>query len=321
MGGGSWSNHLYNTSTKIRSAAGLDDFGYDTEVKSGRASGIHETLDPSKMTGPRESRDSDEHPESLPVAVIFDVTGSMHQIPKTLQTKLASIMDVVIEKAEVPHPQILVGAVGDSTCDRYPLQIGQFESDNRFDDQLRNIILERGGGGQDMESYALAYYFAAYHTESDSIDKRGKRGYLFTMGDEKPWPTLPSAEIKKVFGDVVAEPIEETVEALIEKASEKFNIYHLFSLDGSYSHSTEIHDRWRELLGERLIMVEDSSLIAEIISGVIHMQESAYDIDRVIDDIGVTGDARKAVENALVPLAGSNLTTSGTGTLPEAHGA
>ena len=58
----------------------------------------------------------------------------------------------------------MFGAIGDATCDRVPLQVGQFESDNRMDDDLGRIVLEGGGGGQQTESYELAMYFMARHT-------------------------------------------------------------------------------------------------------------------------------------------------------------
>jgi hypothetical protein len=197
-----------------------------------------------------------------------------------LQQKLSRLMDVVIDKAGIPDPQILVGAVGDSISDRYPLQVGQFESSNLFDEQLRNIIVERGGGGQSMESYALAYRFAADHTATDAYEKRGKKGYLFTMGDEMPWPTVTAEDVSRLFGVEASE--DETVESLIARASERWEIFHLFSLDGSYRNDKRVHDRWRKLLGERLVMVEDSSLVCEIIAGLVHMMETAYDVDRVV---------------------------------------
>jgi hypothetical protein len=249
----------------------------------------------------RESRDSDEHPESLPIAIIFDVTGSMGHIPKILQKKLASLMDVVIAKVGVNDPQILVGAVGDATCDRFPFQVGQFESDNRFDEQLRNIILEGGGGGQVMESYGLAYRFAAYHTATDAFEKRGRKGYFFTMGDEAPWPTITREQVMEIFG--VAAEADETIEDLLVKAQEKWEIFHLFSMDGSYPNRDDIHGRWRQLLGERFVKVEDSSLVCEVIAGLIHMLETAHDVDAVVRDIGLKGSAATAVKNALVPVA------------------
>ncbi len=324
MGGGTWDSSIYSAAATSRRASGIDDFDYTVKVRSGKASGIHTSLDPKGFKNPdparyhygvRESRDSDEHPNSIPIAMLFDVTGSMGRIPRVLQEKLTSLMDVIIDKAGLSDPQVLVGAVGDSTCDRYPFQVGQFESDNRFDDQLRAIILE-GGGGQVKESYGLAYYFAANHTASDAFEKRGKKGYLFTMGDEMPWPTVTGADVQKIFGvDVEG---DETVESLLSRASEQWNIFHLFALDGSYPDRMDIHDRWRQLLGERLVMVEDSSLVCEIIAGIIHMLESSYDADRVVADIGLSGAAASAVKNALVPIgnksvaAGTAARTGGT---------
>jgi hypothetical protein len=310
MGGGSWDPGAYRAAAANRVSKGVDDFDYDKKVKSGKASGVNANLDPTKVAGStsplagqnvRESRDSDEHPESVPIAVFFDVTGSMGGIPRTLQTKLASLMDVIIAKAHLKDPQILVGAIGDSTCDTYPFQVGQFESDNRFDEALRSIILESGGGGQNMESYALAYRFAAYHTATDSFEKRGKKGYLFTMGDEMPWPTVTKNDVLRIFG-VEAEG-DETVEELIVKAQEKWEIFHLFSMDGSFATATRIHDRWRNLLGERFVKVDDSSLVCEIIAGLIYMLETAADVDTIVNDIGLKGAAGASVKNALVPVS------------------
>lgn len=334
MGGGTWDTGSYVSASSARKAAGIDDFDYDKKVKTGRASGIHALLDPKTVAGPtsplagqvvRESRDGPDHPESVPIAAFFDVTGSMGGIPVVLQKKLAKLMDVVIAKAGVKDPQILVGAIGDASpgyghkdmTDRYPFQVGQFESDNRFDEALRAIILEGGGGGQVMESYGLAYFFAAYLTATDSWEKRGKKGYLITMGDEMPWPTIPEDQVEKIFGEEVRarvfgkkpegreKPRELRIEDVLSVAQERWEIFHLFSMDGSYPNEKRIHDRWRELLGERFVKVEDSSLICEIIAGLIHMLESAADVDKVVADIGVTGAAGRAVKNALVPVAGS----------------
>ena len=314
MGGGSWDSSIYATSTSARVAAGVDAFDYTNKVRSGRASGVHDTLDPTKMVNPvpgkysfplRESRDSDEHKNSVPVAIIFDVTGSMGNIPRVLQEKLMRLMDVVIDKAGLADPQILVGAVGDSYADRYPFQVGQFESDNRFDEQLRQIILEGGGGGQTKESYALAYRFAADHTATDAFEKRGKKGYFFTMGDEAPWPTVTASEVKTIFG--ISDAEDETVESLLARATERWEIFHLFAEDGSYRNDAAIHERWRKLLGERLISVDDSSLVCEVIAGIIHMLENAYDADRVVADIGLSGSDARSVKNALVTIASSSL--------------
>lgn len=77
----------------------------------------------------RESRDSEEHPESLPVFIALDETGSMGSIPdKMIRDYLPKLMDSIIDSIGVKHPQILFMGVGDHECDYCPCQVGQFES-------------------------------------------------------------------------------------------------------------------------------------------------------------------------------------------------
>ena len=325
MGTGAWDTGVYKAAASSRKAAGVADFGHDADVRAGRASGIHPDLDPKKVAGPtsplagmnvRESRDNADHPESIALAVIFDETGSMAETPMIMQKKLANLMEILVAKTGLKDAQILYGAVGDSFSDSYPFQVGQFESDNRFDEQLRSLILEGGVGCQVMESYGLAWRFAGYHTASDSFEKRGKKGYLFTMGDESLWPTISKDEVRDIFG--VEAEADESVESLLKRAQEKWEVFHLFSLDGSYPHVTSIHERWKNLLGERFVTLEDSSLVCEVIAGLIHMMESAYDATKVVDDMGLSGHARSAVHNALVPVGKTRVPRAkGSGNLPK----
>ena len=317
MGGGTWDRTSYSTSHADRTARGIPHFGYDSDVKAGRASGIHADLDPKKVAGPtsplagrpiRESRDSDEHPESLPIVAIFDVTGSMMNIPRVLQEKLAGLMDVIIAKAGIAHPQVLVGAVGDATVDRYPFQVGQFESDNRFDEQLRNIILEGGGGGQTQESYGLTYRFLAHHTETDSFNKRGKKGYAFSIGDEQPWDPVRGEEVSRIFG---VQAGDQSVAALIAEAQKTWEVYHLFANDGSYHNDEVIQGRWRSLLGERFVVVDDSSLMCEVVAGIIHSLETASGVDKAIADIGIGDREADIVRRAIAPIAAMAATQIG----------
>jgi len=252
--------------------------------------------------------------------MIFDVTGSMGRIPEMLQKKLANLMDIVISKAGIANPQILMGAVGDATCDRYPLQVGQFESDNRLDEQLRNIILEGGGGGQVMESYGFAYRFAARHTATDSFEKRGKKGYLFTMGDEGYWPVLQSEQISAIFGEHATEG--ESVDMLLTETLEQWEVFHLFAMDGSYPDRIDVHDSWSKLLGERFVKVNDSSLVCEIIAGLIYALESAKSVDQIVTDLGISDPSMiNEVSGAIVPVVASRVPSHmAQGNLPEEHG-
>src|SRR5215470_12941620 len=200
MGSGIWSTSVYDAAKKMRGGRGA--FGYsDSGAKA-----VHPDLDPRGVTT-GESRDSAEHPTSLAIAVLFDVTGSMGNVPRVLQEKLPQLLGLLVRKGYVAHPQIMFGAIGDATCDRAPLQVGQFESDNRMDGDLERILLEGGGGGQKTESYELALYFMARHTATDCFEKRGKRGYLFIIGDEMPYDVVDPDQAQRVLGDRLTEPV------------------------------------------------------------------------------------------------------------------
>jgi len=279
----------------------MDDFAYTKSYREGKVKVIHPDLDPKLMKGGiRESRDSSEHPSSRPVAIIFDVTGSMGTVPEKLQGKLTKLMDIIVDKAKMKDPQVLVGAVGDSYADQFPFQVGQFESDNRFDEQLRNIILEGGGGGQMMESYGLAYWFAANHTTTDCWEKRRQKGYLFTMGDEAFWPVLKRSELKGVFGTEVDS--DKPVAALVKEVLKQWEVFHLFSMDGGYPDRDDIKLGWIKLLGERFVKVQDSGLVCEIIAGIVYGLEAVKDAEAVLKDMGIKGPNRDSVSAAIKPV-------------------
>ena len=146
MGSGHWSSDVYETAERLRN--GKSAFSYsDSGART-----VHPDLDPFDV-GQRESRDSAEHPNSLAIAVLFDVTGSMGAVPRTLQKKLPKLLGLLQDGGYVRDPQLMFGGIGDATCDRAPLQVGQFESDNRMESYLQRILLEGGGGGQKTESY------------------------------------------------------------------------------------------------------------------------------------------------------------------------
>lgn len=108
---------------------------------------IHEQMEPSKVFI-RESRDSDNHPNSLPIIIALDLTGSMGRIPHDLvKDGLPKIMGGIIQNG-IPDPQVLFLGVGDHECDKAPLQVGQFESgDEELDLWLTRTYIEGGGGG------------------------------------------------------------------------------------------------------------------------------------------------------------------------------
>lgn len=346
MGGGSWSTHTYTARNLAKAAEGKSTFDYSDTLRSTtpRSSWtVHESLDPKKVAGPaspnagkiiRESMDSDEHPESTPIAVIFDVTGSMHRIPAVLQKKLPELDGLLMRKGYVEDPQILFGAVGDAYSDVVPLQIGQFESDNRRDEQLENIILEGGGGGGNHESYQLAAYYMARHTYLDSWEKRKKKGYLFLIGDERVYKNLPRQQVEKIIGfDGLQEDL--TTEQIFTELKEKWEVFFLFASQGSYEVGDTVDDtgptrysygyddlgqKWRDLLGQNVIILEDADAVCETIAVTIGVMEGTISLEDGLEDLKEVGADLSAVTATGKALAavgsGSAAVATASGELP-----
>lgn len=299
MGSGRFDASVYASARAFRSSAGVDDFHYSKTTLAADPDKwkVHAELDPALIKVARESRDSAEHPETVAVAVLFDVTGSMHLVPRVFQEKLPKLMTLLVTKGGLEHPHLLFGAIGDATCDRIPFQVGQFESDNRCDEQLRSIVLEAGGGGQDTESYELAYYFAGWKTALDCVEKRGKKGYLFTLGDERFYPAVLPQHVHRVFGDVGLQGPIPTERALA-KAQERFEVFHVHVQEGSYRDHPAILGAWRGLLGERVIVLEDATLVCETIASAVAMLEGVEFRD-VAEGLGLGTEALERVQSAL----------------------
>lgn len=240
----------------------------------------------------RESMDSTEHPLSTPIAVLFDVTGSMRAVPKQLVKKLPALLGLLQMKGYVADPQILFGGIGDATCDQVPLQISQFESDNRMDDHLTNMFLEGGGGGQMTESYELGMYFMARHTFLDSIDARGHRGYLFIIGDEMAYPQVKSHEVRQHIGDDLSENI--STEAILGELQDKFEVFFIIPQGASHANDSRVIDFWKKLLGQNVIELRDLDTVAETIAMTVGVAEETVTLEQATKDLADVCDPADA---------------------------
>ncbi len=223
----------------------------------------------------RESRDSADHPSSNAIIIGLDVTGSMSDILEGVAKKLNVLVSEILDRKPVTDPQIMFNAIGDAMCDTTPFQATQFESDIRIAEQLTQLYFERGGGGNGFESYPLAWYFAAMHTDIDCLNERNQKGFLFTMGDDCYPTKLTAREIKQIFGDTVERDIP--VDELLNLVNRKYEVFHLV-LD-RYGDSSRIA-KWRSLMGERVIKVSDYTKVPEIIVSILETM-GGKDVDEV----------------------------------------
>lgn len=281
MGGGSYSYDSASARCFTYCSAAATDTSYmDKYVFTERS--LNRDMDVKNKI--RESRDSDEHPKSFPIIIGLDVTGSMGYIPKELiKNGFPEIMKKIMDNG-VEHAQVCFMGIGDSECDRAPIQVGQFEtSDELTEKWLKSIYLEGGGGGNEGESYALAWYVAGRMTSTDSFEKRGKKGVLITIGDEPYLKTLRKKDAKELFGGA-----EKDVDSLqlLDEARKSWDVYHINVVDYS-GIQPRVQNQWKQTLGDHLINTEsrDGKDIPDIIAGIIlkAYKESSDASDILVD--------------------------------------
>lgn len=285
MGGGSWTAATYEAVTSAKVSSG-STFAYDSHVRRTGDTRAHSDLDPKAKNSAgeniRESRDSKEHPNSLPIIVGFDSTGSMSSVPRTVQRRLPTLFTLLLEKGYATDPQIAVSTYGDATCDRVPLQFSQFESDNRIDDNVDKLYLEGGGGGNSGETSQLLLYYAAHHTATDALEKRGKKGYLFLIADERQ-VDVDGRIIKDVIGD--AQPLGDiSMEGIANAVSEKWNVFVLL-IDNYSARMQKSEEFYSRLFGpDSVIIVQDPEYITETIASIIGFEEGT-DVAKITTDL------------------------------------
>ena len=292
-----WVSHTSSVKTKTRE-----------EIFS--SSHMLEKFDPKKITV-RESRDSALNPNSNAIIVALDVTGSMGINAEQLaRNGLGVMVEEIIKRKPVSDPHVMCMGIGDVKYDSAPLQVTQFEADITIAEDLKNIYLEGGGGGNCFESYNLAWYFAALNTSIDCYEKRGKKGYLFTLGDEEAPEDLLASEIRKVFGN--QETKDYTSEQLLNMASKMYHVYHIVVKQGSHArhYFDDVMKSWKELLGQRVLVLEKNEDLAEVIVSTIEVNEGRA-IKDVIDSW--SPDKALSVNTAITQLAPYEGGSSGTG--------
>jgi hypothetical protein len=309
MGSGYFDPGAYDDHIRAKAASGASTFSYSDAQQAGNRA-VHPDLDPRWRNSfgqlIRESRDSDEHPDSVPIVVVLDVTGTMSSVVYAIHASLKNLYSLLLTKGYVQHPQIMFAAVGDSSisggrmCDEVPLQVAQFESDIRAALQLELMVIEGGGGGQKQESYQNAAYFLAEHTVHDAWEKRRKKGYVYFIGDELAWPNVEPAEIMALVGDSMPRAIPTT--DIFARLRERYEVFYILPDGATHGGDRQVLGYWRKLLGENVLQLSEPNGAAELIALSIGTREAVIDLDEGdehLRELGVDPAVRAAVVTAL----------------------
>jgi hypothetical protein len=297
MGYGSYSYEAHEAITSARAALPTQ------QVFSQRQ--VHPLMSP-KGVKYRESRDSPDHPDTTSIVFALDVSGSMGAIPDQIaRRELPTFMKALLD-AQVPDPQVLFMAFQDcaDTRSNAPLQVGQFESTAELIDQWLTWTWIMGSGASQYESYDLALYFAAHHTRLDSLEKRGKKGYLFMTGDETCYPELSSAWVREYIGDELPADVP-----LAQVVADVKHTYHPFYLVPDPQRGLHVAPFWKQHLGEQTIVLAGPENTCPAAAGIIALAEGVVpDLAALGARLGASGLAAERVERvtrALAPWAGS----------------
>ena len=236
-------------------------FNFSQEATQSGAGKVHDRLNPKGVV--RECLDTVAMPNVTPIVFAMDVTRSRGNDAKVIYSGLMPFLGSLFLSGAAVDPQLMFVAFGDATSDRAPLQIGQFESDERMDGDLEHMWLEEGGGGTGEESAELVAYMLARKTKIDTFDVRGQKGFCFFTSDEAMYPAVKADEVKRIIGDDIGEDIPS--KEIFAELQRKFHTYLIFPAKPMEERVADIDAEIRQRLQKAGGRFKDCSIRASLI--------------------------------------------------------
>ena len=233
----------------------------------------------------------------------IDLTGSMGPLSRQIVTKgLGQIFQELLSRKVVPGPQFAFAGFGDVIKDGDAwIQVSQFESDTAsLTPQIEKMYrVGEGGGANDSESDNLVWYTALTRVVHDAYSKRGKKGYLFTVGDERVPPNLTAEDVKRAFGETPQSV--PTNAQMLDALAQQWEVFHIIVEQGSHMRWDRegVIRSWTDLMGQRAILLADVDKLSEVMISTIEVIEG-----RNVDDVvkSWSGDTSLVVAKAVSGL-------------------
>ena len=198
MGYSNYSDEFYKARAVAREATGTPTFTYDADIRAGKVkSGVHASLNIRGKI--RESRDSKEHPNSTPIGIIFDETGSMAEVPKIMQGKLPKSHGAPALARGTSRTRRCSSArsATSPTANQRRSRSGSSSPASRWTTTSRTSTSKATAAAPTRSRYQNALYYFAHKTSCDAFEKRGKKGYLLLIGDEMAYPRSTKDELRR----------------------------------------------------------------------------------------------------------------------------
>jgi hypothetical protein len=240
----------------------LDKLADASKKKGGRTymAGSEPNL---KLVDPRGKEISSESENPLIIGV--DVTGSMASWPAEIFDRLPLLYQTISQYK--PDLEVCFAAIGDATCDSYPLQVNDFAKGVDLEDKLNALYPEGGGGGQLSESYELFGHFINSHCKLP----KAKSPFLFIYGDEKFYERIDPGQARHYIGDSLESELES--KAVWNSLMQKFNLFYLHKPYGNEDEPTttkEVGKYWANALGpQRVIELPSSDRAVDVAMAIL----------------------------------------------------
>jgi (2Fe-2S) ferredoxin len=179
-----------------------------------------------------------------PLIIAVDVTGSMSSWPGEIFDRLPLLYQTLAKYR--PNIEIAFAAIGDATCDNYPLQVTDFSKDiKQLEANLKALGCEGGGGGHITESYELFGHFMDTHCKTPNATSP----FLLIYGDETFYDGINPKQVKHFIGDKIDSGLESKV--MWQNLMQKFNVYFLQKHYGNdeLNVTEEVRGRWGSVIG------------------------------------------------------------------------
>ncbi len=217
-----------------------------------------------------------------PIIVGVDVTGSMATWPGEIFDRLPLLYQTLAKYK--PGAEFAFCAIGDATCDNYPLQVNNFTKNIKdLEAAVKALGAEGMGGGHITESYELFGHYMLNHCQTPNATSP----FLLIYGDEAFYPNIDPRQVKHWVGDDLQNPLKS--DKMWQELMQKFNLYFMQKPygrgDDDITH--QVKNIWGRSIGlQRIVDVPDPERAVDIGMGLIAKNWGEY------KDFSVSLDAR-----------------------------
>lgn len=202
-----------------------------------------------------------------PLTILIDVTGSMGDWPAVMFSKLP-YMDNECKEYLGEDMELSFGAVGDVNSDQYPIQIRPFAKGREMEKELKELVIEGGGGGQCHESYELTALYYARNAEMPNA----KRPVMIIIGDEGFYEHVTKDNAKMAHVKLEGADIKTT--DIFKELQKKFSVY-LIRKPYHSSDDTYIQKKWEDLIGkEHIAILPSADRVVDVIFGILAQEKN-----------------------------------------------